>query len=117
VYGQPLDIGHAAIAATEPDFVYGISLTTGRVRWSVHVGAALPLRSQLCGNINPLGITSTPTYYRGLVYVVAQDGPTRHVLVGIAPAAGQVRYRRPVPSPDGRSFYDQRARRWPLAMA
>jgi outer membrane protein assembly factor BamB len=107
VYGQPLVIGNAVIAATERDTVYGLSLTTGRVRWSVHVAAALPLPSQPCGNINPLGITSTPTYYRGLVYVVAQDGRTGHVLFGIDPASGRVRYRRAVPSPDRRSFYDQ----------
>jgi outer membrane protein assembly factor BamB len=107
VYGQPLVIGNTVIAATERDFVYGLSLTTGRVRWSVHVATALPLRSQPCGNINPLGITSTPTYYRGLVYVVAQDGRTKHMLFGIDPATGRVRYRRSVPSPDGRPFYDQ----------
>jgi outer membrane protein assembly factor BamB len=107
VYGQPLVLGRTVIAATERNFVYGLSLTSGRVRWSVHVATALPLRSQPCGNLDPLGITSTPTYYRGLVYVVAQDGRTRHVLVGIDPATGRVRYRRAVPSPDGRPFYDQ----------
>ena len=107
VYGQPLVIGKTVIAVTERDFVYGLSLTTGRVRWSVHVGTALPLGSQPCGNIDPLGITSTPTYYRGLVYVLAQDGRTRHMLVGVDPATGRVKYRRAVPSPDGKPFYDQ----------
>jgi outer membrane protein assembly factor BamB len=107
VYGQPLVIGATVIAATERDFVYGLSLTTGRVRWSVHVATALPLGSQPCGNIDPLGITSTPTYYRGLVYVLAQDGRTRHRLVAIDPATGLVKYRRSVPSPDGKPFYDQ----------
>src|SRR5262245_37025665 len=76
VYGQPLVIGGTVIAATERDYVYGLSLRTGRVRWSVHVGTALRLGSQPCGNIDPLGITSTPTFYRGLVYVLAQDGRT-----------------------------------------
>jgi outer membrane protein assembly factor BamB len=107
VYGQPLVIGSTVIAVTERDFVYGLSLTTGRVRWSVHAGIALPLGSQPCGNIDPLGITSTPTYYRGLVYVLAQDGRTRHMLVGVDPATGRVKYRRAVPSPDGKPFYDQ----------
>jgi len=107
VYGQPLVIGGTVIAATERDFVYGLSLRTGRVRWSVHVGTALPLGSQPCGNIDPLGITSTPTYYRGLVYVVAQDGRTKHLLVAIDPATGRVKYQRSVPSPDGKPFYDQ----------
>jgi outer membrane protein assembly factor BamB len=107
IYGQPLVIGRIVIAATERDFVYGLSLTTGRVRWSIHVATALPLGSQPCGNIDPLGITSTPTYYRGLVYVLAQDGRTRHMLVGIDPVTGRVKYRRAVPSPDGTPFYDQ----------
>ena len=107
VYGQPLVIGDTVIAATEGDAVYGLSLVTGRVRWATHVGTPLPLRSQPCGNLDPLGITSTPVFYRGLVYALAQDGRSRHVLVGLDPASGRVRYRRPVPSPDRRPFYDQ----------
>ena len=107
VYGQPLVIGDTVIAATERDTVYGLSLATGRVRWATHVAAALPLGSQPCGNIDPLGITSTPVFYRGLVYALAQDGRSKHVLVGLDPASGRVRYRRPVPSPDRRPFYDQ----------
>jgi polyvinyl alcohol dehydrogenase (cytochrome) len=107
VYGQPLVVGDTVIAATEHDTVYGLGLATGHVRWAVHVASALPLRSQPCGNINPLGITSTPTYYRGLVYVVAQAGRTKHMLFGIDPASGRLKYRRAVPSPDHRPFYDQ----------
>jgi len=107
VYGQPLVIGDKVIAATEGDTVYGLSLASGRVRWATHVATPLPLRSQPCGNIDPLGITSTPVFYRGLVYALAQDGRSKHVLVGLDPASGRVRYRRSVPSPDRRPFYDQ----------
>ena len=107
VYGQPLVIGDTVIAATEGDTVYGLSLASGRVRWARHVASPLPLSSQPCGNIDPLGITSTPVLYRGLVYALAQDGRSKHVLVGLDPASGRVRYRRSVPSPDGRPFYDQ----------
>ena len=107
VYGQPLVIGRTVIAATEQDTVYGLSLSTGRVRWSAHVASPLPLSRQPCGDINPIGITSTPVYYRGLVYAVAQEGRSGHVLVGIDPATGQVRYRRAVRSPDGRPYFDQ----------
>src|SRR5262249_38611972 len=106
-YGQPLVIGDTVIAATEGDTVYGLSLASGRVRWATHVATPLPLSSQPCGNIDPLGITSTPVFYRGLVYVVAQNGRLRHVLVGLNPVSGRVRYRRSVPSPDHRPFYDQ----------
>jgi len=107
VYGQPLVLGRTVIAATEHDTVYGIDRATGRIRWATHVGSALALSAQPCGNIDPIGITSTPILYRGLVYALAQDGPARHVLVGLDPATGALRYRRAVPSPDGRPYYDQ----------
>jgi len=109
VYGQPLVLGRVVIAATEHDTVYGLSRRTGRVLWRRHVASPLPLSSQPCGNIDPLGITSTPVYDPSthLVYALAQDGPDRHVLVGLRPATGAVKYRRFVPSPDGRPFYDQ----------
>ena len=107
VYGQPLVIGRTVIAATEQDTIYGLSLSTGRVRWSAHVASPLPLSAQPCGNINPIGITSTPVYYRGLVYALAQNGRSGHVLIGLDPATGQVRYRRAVLSPDKRPYFDQ----------
>lgn len=107
VYGQPLVIGNTVIAATEHDTVYGLSLSTGAVSWSARIGTPLPLSGQPCGNIDPLGITGTPVYYRGLVYVVAQDGRSRHLLAGLSPATGAVRYRRLVPSPDRQPYYDQ----------
>ncbi|HEX9063824.1 MAG TPA: PQQ-binding-like beta-propeller repeat protein [Streptosporangiaceae bacterium] len=107
VYGQPLVIGDTVIAATEHDTVYGLSLSTGAIRWSARVGTPLPLSAQPCGDIDPLGITSTPVYYRGLVYVVAQDGQAGHLLAGLSPATGAVQYRRAVPSPDRHPRYDQ----------
>jgi len=107
VYGQPLVIGDLVVAATEGGTVYGLDRSSGRVRWRVHVAAPLPLTRQPCGDIDPIGITSTPVYYRGLVYAVAQDGRSGHVLVGIDPATGRLRYRRAVPSPDRRPYYDQ----------
>src|SRR5215469_16317816 len=107
VYGQPLVIGSTVIAATERDMVYGLSLRTGRVLWSRRVATPLPLSSQPCGNLDPLGITSTPVFYRGLIYIVAQNGRLKHVLVGLNPVSGRVRYRRSVPSPDHRPYYDQ----------
>ena len=99
VYGQPLVIGRTVIAATEQDTVYGLSLSTGaspvvRARWP----RPLPLPGQPCGNIDPIGITSTPVYYRGLVYALAQDGRSGHVLVGLEPGdrPGAVPAGRPV---------------------
>lgn len=109
VYGQPLVVAGMVIAATENDSVYGLDFATGRVRWRAHLGTPLPLASQPCGDIDPLGITSTPVYDpgTGLVYVAAQVGRTTHLLAGLVPGTGQVRYLRDVPSPDGSPADDQ----------
>jgi polyvinyl alcohol dehydrogenase (cytochrome) len=109
VYGQPLVIGDTVVTATETDEVYGLDEATGAVRWRVRVGSPVPLSQQPCGDIDPLGITSTGVYDQqtNLVYFVAQSGPSEHILVGIDPADGAVRFRRPVPSPDHEPYYDQ----------
>jgi polyvinyl alcohol dehydrogenase (cytochrome) len=110
VYGQPLVIGTTVVAATEQDdMVYGLDLATGTVRWRTSVGTAEPVTEQPCGDLNPLGITSTGVYdpQTGLVYLVAQSGVSEHVLVGISPVTGSVQFRQDVPSPDHQAPYDQ----------
>ena len=109
VYGEPLVVGTVVVAATEADSVYGLERGTGRVLWHRIVGAPEPGSELGCGDITPLGITSTPVFdpRTGLVYVLAQDEATGHVLVGLDPATGTVRYRRTVPSPDGHPAADQ----------
>ncbi len=109
VYGQPLVVGTTVIAATEQDEIYGLDLTTGAVLWRISVGTAEPLSEQPCGNLNPLGITSTGVYdpQTNLAYFVAQSGTSQHVLVGLDPASGAVVVRQYVPSPDHQAFYDQ----------
>jgi polyvinyl alcohol dehydrogenase (cytochrome) len=110
VYGQPLVVGTTVIAATEQnDVIYGLDLATGAVRWRTSVGTAEPVSEQPCGNLNPLGITSTGAYdpHSGLAYFVAQSGTTLHLLVGLNPATGAVVVRQDVPSPDHEPFYDQ----------
>ena len=110
VYGQPLVVGTTVIAATEQDDeVYGLDLGTGAVRWHTSVGTAEPVSEQPCGNLDPLGITSTGVYdpQTGLAYFVAQSGTSEHVLVGLDPATGGVVVRQDVPSPDHEPFYDQ----------
>jgi polyvinyl alcohol dehydrogenase (cytochrome) len=109
VYGQPLVIGGTVVAATETDEVYGLDLATGAVRWHVKVGTPVPLSRQPCGDIDPLGITSTGVYdpQTQLAYFVAQSGRAEHLLIGVDPADGSVRFRRSVPSPDHEPAYDQ----------
>jgi polyvinyl alcohol dehydrogenase (cytochrome) len=79
------------------------------VRWHTSVGTAASASQHPCGDISPIGITSTGVYdpQTGLVYFVAQTGPGKHVLVGLDPGTGAVRVRADVPSPDGQPYYDQ----------
>jgi outer membrane protein assembly factor BamB len=117
VAGQPIIVGDTVVAATEQDIVYGLSRGSGTVLWHTSVGSPVPLSQQPCGNLNPLGITSTPVYdpVTGLVYVVAQDGRTRHVLAGLRLSDGTVAFTRDIPAPDHEPAYDQQ--RGALALA
>jgi polyvinyl alcohol dehydrogenase (cytochrome) len=97
VYGQPLVIGNAVIAATENNSLYAVNKTTGKLIWRKHVGAPVP-QSALhgCGDIFPLGITGTPVYdaANGLVYAVAETTGYHHMLVGVSAATGAVKLHR-----------------------
>lgn len=108
VTGQPLVIGDTVIAATERDDVYGLSRTTGRIRWRTRVGSPVPVSDQPCGNLNPLGIASTGVYdpQDGLVYVVAQDGRSGQLLAGLS-LTGHVRVRVRLPALGGPPAYEQ----------
>jgi len=67
IYGQPLVDGSLVIVATESDEVYALDASNGRVAWKFSIGTPVQLSvvEQApglagCGDINPLGITSTP---------------------------------------------------------
>jgi polyvinyl alcohol dehydrogenase (cytochrome) len=109
VYGQPLVVGDMVIAATENDSVYALSESTGHVLWRTHLGTPVPLSSLLCGDIDPLGITGTPSYDEdnGLVYAVAEMTGYYHVLFGLSVKDGAVRVERDIPAPDGHPRNDQ----------
>jgi outer membrane protein assembly factor BamB len=109
VYGQPLVVGDVVIAATENDSVYAVNERTGRTAWRTHVGTPVPLSDLPCGDIDPLGITGTPSYDRddGLIYAVAETAGYRHVLFGLSVSSGAVKVERDIPAPDGQPRYDQ----------
>jgi polyvinyl alcohol dehydrogenase (cytochrome) len=100
VYAQPLVVGSRVFVATERDIVYALSLATGQVLWHTSVGAPLTdvAAHAGCGDIDPLGITSTPVAdpATGTLYVVGEvsDGarsPTVHrELVGLAMDTGSI---------------------------
>ncbi|MCW2496358.1 PQQ-binding-like beta-propeller repeat protein [Jatrophihabitans sp.] len=96
VYGSPIVAGGRVIAVTENDSVYEFS-TSGKAGWHTSLGAPSPAGERPCGDIDPLGITSTPVYAKGVVYVSAELGkPVRHQLVALSITTGKVLWRRSV---------------------
>jgi outer membrane protein assembly factor BamB len=71
LYGQPVVVGAQVIVATENNTVYSLSASNGGVQWSRHL-ATPRTTGFVCGNITPLGITSTPVIDGGNVYVAAE---------------------------------------------
>ncbi len=112
VYGQPLVAAGKIIAATETNRVVALRPTDGKVLWSVSLGKPLTDVGSAagCGNIDPLGITSTPVIdpATGIVYVVgevASGATVHHQIEGIRIANGAVALSRNVdpPLPSGES--------------
>lgn len=82
LYAQPLywqPPGASAgvlIVATESNEVHAIDAKTGNNVWVRSLGQPVPLSTQPCGNIDPLGITGTPVIdtQRQAVYLAAMVG-------------------------------------------
>jgi polyvinyl alcohol dehydrogenase (cytochrome) len=103
VYGQPLVVGGRVLAATENDTIYALNAGDGAVLWSRHVGTPVPQSALPCGNIDPLGITSTMAYDKatGLVFALAETTGGSHTLYGVDLDTGQVRLKRTAEPPHG----------------
>ena len=113
VYAQPLSWvppgGGAAriVVATENNKVYALDAETGAKMWEKSLGAPVPLSALPCGNIDPMGVTGTPTIDRaaGIVYLEAfvqtsTSGP-RHRVFGLSLATGEVAPGWPVDVENG----------------
>src|ERR1035437_2549604 len=112
VYGEPLGVRGRVIVATENDSVYSLDPTTGVVSWRRHLGTPVALSSLPCGNINPLGITSTPVYdsATGSLFLVAEVAGPHHTLFALDATTGVVRWSRGVDlAGDDPSTHQQRA--------
>ena len=100
VYAQPVVVGSRVFVVTEQDEVDALSLVTGRLLWHASIGAPLTqvVERAGCGDIDPLGITSTPVAdpANDTLYVVGEtssgtDPPMVHRrLVGFDMATGKV---------------------------
>jgi polyvinyl alcohol dehydrogenase (cytochrome) len=114
IYAQPLIAEGRVYAATEGDDVYALSASDGRLLWRTNLGA--PLRNVAdyagCGDVDPLGITSTPVIDPATrtLYVVAEVSdagapPVHHELFGIDAVTGHVTRSLPAdpPMPGGES--------------
>ena len=113
VYSQPLywvpPGGGAAriIVATEKNFVYALDASTGAQIWRTSLGTPVPLSALPCGNIDPMGVTGTPTIdpATGIVYLEAfvqtpNSGP-RHMVFGLSLATGKLAPGWPVDVANG----------------
>ena len=95
------------IVATENNFVYALNAATGAQIWRTSLGTPVPLSELPCGNINPMGVTGTPTIdpTTGIVYLEAyvqtsSNGP-RHKVFGLSLATGAVAPGWPVDVANG----------------
>jgi outer membrane protein assembly factor BamB len=96
VYAQPLAFNGRVFTATENNTVYALDAHDGGVLWARHLGP--PMRNVAsqsgCGNVDPLGILSTPAIDTAshTIYAVAtiQDSVNHihHQLVGLDTTTG-----------------------------
>ena len=95
------------IVATENNFVYALDAVTGKQIWATSLGTPVPLSELPCGNINPMGVTGTPTIdpTTGIVYLEAyvqtSTGGPRHMVFGLSLATGNVAPGWPVDVANG----------------
>ncbi|MDQ6784451.1 MAG: PQQ-binding-like beta-propeller repeat protein [Actinomycetota bacterium] len=98
VYGQPVVADGRVFAATEKNQFVALDPRSGRILWAKSVGRPVTGVDRLvgCGNIDPLGITSTPVIDLGThtVFVVGEvsDGgnAVHHQLMGFDTRTGAV---------------------------
>ncbi len=94
VYASPIVVDGITVVATEHDTVYAFNSSYKQL-WKAHLGTPSPQSERPCGNVDPLGVTGTPVYYGGNVYVAAElTKPVRHHLVALNLHTGKITFRR-----------------------
>ena len=96
-FGQPVVAGGRVFVATEGDNVYALDEHSGQVLWSANIGTPLTnvTSNTGCGNIDPLGITSTPVIdpATNTLFVAGEVStggglPVHHIMVGFNMTTG-----------------------------
>jgi PQQ-like domain len=99
VYAEPLFVGNRVIVATANDSVYALSASDGAVVWRSHLGSPVKASALPCGDVDPVGITSTPVVdaAAGRVYAVGLvQGPIHDVLFDLRLSTGALVASKPV---------------------
>jgi outer membrane protein assembly factor BamB len=102
VYAEPLISGNTVVVATESDSVYGLDVATGTILWHANLGTPVPNSMLPCGDVDPVGITSTPVINSaaGIVYVVGMvlrsGNAMEYDLAAISLASGSILYQEPI---------------------
>ena len=105
VYASPILVGSDVIVATENNTVYALNAATGAVHWSRHLATPVNQSTLPCGNINPLGITGTPTYDKATnrIFLIAESpdatSVARHDVYGLNATTGATEVNRRVEVP------------------
>jgi hypothetical protein len=92
IYAQPLIAGGHVILATENNTVYSLDESTGKIAWKTHLGEPVAGSSLPCGNVDPVGITSTPVVdvSTSRVYAVGLVQPGKDVLFELDLSSGRL---------------------------
>lgn len=101
LYGEPLVVGGRVYVATEGDTVFALDASSGAVAWKTRLGTPVPASQLPCGNVDPVGVTSTPVAdpALGMLYVAAFEAPGKHVLVALRMDTGAIAWQRGVDPP------------------
>lgn len=102
VWAEPVVVRTHVIVVTENDSVYAFAADSGAQQWHASLGS--PRTSNFpCGDIMPLGITSTPVVDGGWLYAVAEvepaSGTYQFRLARINPDTGAIAYTTDITPP------------------
>jgi outer membrane protein assembly factor BamB len=92
VYAQPLVVGERVVVATTNDTIYSLDVSDGTTVWKTHVGEPVSASALPCGNVDPVGITSTPVVDTAAnrVFAVGMVQPGQHMLFELDLSTGDL---------------------------